>query len=279
MFKLQKFWANRGCALVQPIDLEVGAGTLHHLTLLRALDNKIWNVAYVQPCRRPRDSRYGNNPNRAGYYYQFQVLMKPAPDNIQDLCIKSLKAIGLKLKNNDLRFVEDDWENPSVGAAGLGWEIWYNGMEICQFTYMQQVGGVECKMIPGEITYGLERLVMHLQGVNSIWDINWNGEEGKKKITYGDVFLEHEKQQSAFIFEHSDTDAIFADFAKAEEMSAKLIEKGSIIPAYEQALKASHCLNLLDARNVISVTERASYIGRVRKLVKRCCERVVVSGQ
>jgi glycyl-tRNA synthetase alpha chain len=274
ILKLQKFWADYGCAVLQPIDTEVGAGTLHHFTILRAIEEKPWNAVYVQPSRRPADSRYGKNPNRVGYYYQMQVILKPSPNNIQDLYLESLREIGVDTKNNDIRFVEDNWENPSVGAAGLGWEVWYNGMEVSQFTYMQQVGGIECGMIPGEITYGLERLAMHLQGVESIFDLNWNGETGNKKITYGDVFFQHEYQQSAYVLEQTNVEDLFNDFKKYEQMSGKLVEQGLYIPAYEQALKASHTLNLLDARGVISATERASYINRVRALVMKCCEKV-----
>lgn len=272
ILKLQNYWAEYGCTLLQPLDLEIGAGTLHPATVLRALGKTPWNVAYPQPCRRPADSRYGQNPNRVGHYYQFQVLLKPAPDNIQELFLKSMEAIGVDVKNNDIRFVEDDWENPTVGASGLGWEVWFNGMEIVQFTYMQQIGGIECELIPGELTYGLERVAMHIQGVDNIFDINWNGLEGDKKITYRDVFLESEKQNSSYILEYSDVEVIFRHFADAENASKLLSEKLLPIPAYEQALKASHLLNLLDARGVISATERASYIARIRNLVRTSCE-------
>ncbi len=272
ILNLQKYWADYGCALLQPLDLEVGAGTLHPATVLRALGKKPWNVAYPQPSRRPTDARYARNPNRVGHYYQFQVFLKPAPDNIQDLFLKSLEAIGIDTKNNDIRFVEDDWENPTVGASGLGWEVWFNGMEIVQFTYMQQVGGIKCELTAGELTYGLERMAMHIQNVDSIFDINWNGQEGDKKITYSDVFLENEKQHSAYILEHCDSEILFRHFADAEKTSQILSKEQLPIPAYEQALKASHLLNLLDARGVISATERASYIGRVRNLVKAACE-------
>lgn len=271
ILKLQQFWADQGCAILQPVDLEVGAGTLHQATVLRALGDKPWKVAYAQPCRRPTDGRYGQNPNRLSHYYQFQVFLKPAPQNIRELYLQSLELIGLDIKNNDVRFVEDDWENPTVGAAGLGFEVWFNGMEITQFTYMQQVGGIECKLVAGEITYGLERIAMHVQNVDSVFDINWNGASGDKKITYGDVFLENEKQNSAFMLEHSIPEVLFKNFADCEEMAQILIAKNLPIPAYEQALKTSHLLNLLDARGAISATERASYIARVRNLVKAVC--------
>lgn len=274
ILQLQDFWAKQGCAILQPVDLEVGAGTLHQATVLKALGEKPWKVAYAQPCRRPTDARFGNNPNRLSHYYQFQVLLKPAPQNIRELYLQSLELIGLDVKNNDLRFVEDDWENPTVGAAGLGYEVWFNGMEITQFTYMQQVGGIECKLVAGEITYGLERIAMHIQNVDSIFDINWNGKEGSEKITYGDVFLENEKQNSSFILELSNPEVLFRNFSECEEMAKILIAKKLPIPAYEQALKTSHLLNLLDARQAISATERASYIGRVRNLVRAVCELV-----
>ncbi len=271
---LQNFWSSQGCAILQPIDIEVGAGTLHPATILRALGPKPWKVAYVQPSRRPTDARYAQNPNRLSHYYQFQVLLKPAPKNIKDLYLQSLDLIGLNTKSNDIRFVEDDWENPSVGASGLGWEVWFNGMEISQFTYMQQVGGIECDLISGEITYGLERIAMHIQGVDSIFDINWNGLSGAEKISYGDVFKQSEIENSAFILEHSNIENLFKNFLEAKQQSQILAEKNLPIPAYEQALKASHILNLLDARSAISVSERASYINQIRGLVKAACELV-----
>jgi glycyl-tRNA synthetase alpha chain len=274
---LQNFWSDFGCTILQPYDNEVGAGTLHPATVLRAIGKKPWNVAYAQPSRRPADARYGKNPNRLGHYYQYQVLLKPAPENIQDLFIDSLDKIGIDTKNNDIRFVEDDWENPTVGASGLGWEVWFNGMEIVQFTYMQQVGGIECSLIPGELTYGLERIAMHIQNVDSIFDINWNGGVGAKKVSYGDVFLESEKQNSAYVMEHSNLDNLLKDFDKAERQSELLIEKNLPITAYEHALKASHLLNLLDARGVVSPTQRVSYISRVRELVKKSCQLMVVN--
>ncbi len=276
IFTLQQFWATQGCAVLQPIDVEVGAGTLHPATVLRALGPKPWKVAYVQPSRRPTDARYAQNPNRLSHYYQFQVLLKPAPKNIKDLYLQSLDLIGLDTKNNDVRFVEDDWENPSVGASGLGWEVWFNGMEVSQFTYMQQVGGIECEIIAGEITYGLERIAMHIQGVDSIFDLNWNGKSGVEKISYGDVFKQSEIENSAFILEHSNTENLFRNFTESKEQSQFLAEKNLPIPAYEQALKASHILNLLDARGAISVNERASYIGQIRSLVKAACELAIV---
>jgi glycyl-tRNA synthetase alpha chain len=278
IFDLQQFWANQGCAILQPIDLEVGAGTLHSATVLRALGKKPWKVAYAQPCRRPTDARYAKNPNRLSHYYQFQVLLKPAPKDIKDLYLQSLDLIGLETKKNDVRFVEDDWENPSVGASGLGWEVWFNGMEISQFTYMQQVGGIECEIISGEITYGLERIIMHIQGVDSIFDINWNGLEGDKKITYGDVFKQSEIENSAFILEHTNIETLFRNFGECKQQAQSLSEKNLPIPAYEQALKASHILNLLDARGAVSANERASYINQIRGLVKAVCELMVVKG-
>ena len=272
ILQLQQFWAAQGCAILQPIDIEVGAGTLHPSTVLKAIGKKPWKAAYVQPSRRPTDARYAKNPNRLSHYYQFQVLLKPAPKNIKELYLKSLDLIGLNTHGNDIRFVEDDWENPSVGASGLGWEVWFNGMEITQFTYMQQVGGIECEVIAGEITYGLERIAMHVQGVNSIFDINWNGLEGRDKISYGDVFRESEIQNSGFILEHSNTEILFRNFSESVAQSKVLAEKKLPIPAYEQALKASHFLNLLDARGSISVNERASYIAQIRGLVRAACE-------
>ena len=275
ILNLQNYWADIGCAILQPIDIEVGAGTLHPATILQSLIRKNWNIAYVQPCRRPTDSRYGNNPNRLGSYYQFQTILKPAPDNIKELFLESLTAIGIDIKNNDIRFVEDDWENPTVGASGLGWEVWYNGMEITQFTYMQQIGGIECSTIPVEITYGLERIAMHIQDIDNIFDINWNDREGKEKITYRDVFLETEKQNSAYILEHSNKDILLQDFIECEIEARNLIDNNLPIAAYEKALKSSHILNLLDARGVISEKERVSYISRVRAMVKESCSKLV----
>lgn len=260
---LQKYWADQGCALLQPYDMEVGAGTSHTATFLRAIGPEPWKAAYVQPSRRPKDGRYGDNPNRLQHYYQYQVVLKPAPDNILDLYLGSLRALGFDLKKNDVRFVEDDWENPTLGAWGLGWEVWLNGMEVTQFTYFQQVGGIDCCPATGEITYGLERLAMYLQGVDNVYKLLWT--EG---LTYGDVYHQNEVEQSAYNFEHSDADFLFAAFAAHEKKALELIEEKLALPAYEQVLKAAHTFNLLDARGAISVTERAAYIGRIRTLAR-----------
>jgi glycyl-tRNA synthetase alpha chain len=265
---LQQFWIDQGCVLLQPYDTEVGAGTLHPATVLKALGPKPWNVAYVQPSRRPGDGRYGENPNRLGHYYQFQVILKPSPDNIQELYLQSLEKLGVNTKEHDIRFVEDDWENPTVGAWGLGWEVWCDGMEVSQFTYMQQVGGIECDPIPGELTYGLERLAMYIQGVENVYDLRWND----AGVTYGDVFLENERQFSAYCLEKSDTAMLFRHFEDAEKESQAMVKEGLPLPAYHAGLKASHLLNLLCARGVVGVTERAAYIARVRNLVKDACE-------
>ncbi|KQQ47298.1 glycine--tRNA ligase subunit alpha [Duganella sp. Leaf126] len=271
---LQTYWDQQGCALLQPYDMEVGAGTFHTGTFLRAIGPEPWRAAYVQPSRRPKDGRYGENPNRGQHYYQYQVVMKPAPDNILDLYLGSLEALGLDLKQNDVRFVEDDWESPTLGAWGLGWEVWLNGMEVTQFTYFQQVGGLDCKPVLGEITYGVERLAMYLQGVENMYDLVWttweeNGPAGEpvtKTLKYGDVFHQNEVEQSAYNFEHSNTELLFAQFNNHESEAKRLIEAQLTLPAYEQIMKASHSFNLLDARGAISVTERAAYIGRVRAL-------------
>ena len=260
---LQKYWADQGCALLQPYDMEGGAGTSHTATFLRAIGPEPWKAAYVQPSRRPKDGRYGDNPNRLQHYYQYQVVLKPAPDNILDLYLGSLRALGFDLKKNDVRFVEDDWENPTLGAWGLGWEVWLNGMEVTQFTYFQQVGGIDCRPATGEITYGLERLAMYLQGVDNVYKLLWT--EG---LTYGDVYHQNEVEQSAYNFEHSDADFLFAAFAAHEKKALELIEEKLALPAYEQVLKAAHTFNLLDARGAISVTERAAYIGRIRTLAR-----------
>jgi len=262
---LQQYWAERGCVILQPLDMEVGAGTFHPATFLRAIGPEPWAAAYVQPSRRPTDGRYGENPNRLQHYYQFQVVIKPSPLDIQELYLDSLKMLGLNPLEHDIRFVEDNWESPTLGAWGLGWEVWLNGMEVTQFTYFQQVGGLECKPVTGEITYGLERIAMYLQGKNSIYDLTWaDGPLGK--ITYGDVFHQNEVEQSTYNFEHANTEVLFQAFDDYERESQKLIEAGLPLPAYEQVLKASHSFNLLDARHAISVTERQRYILRVRTL-------------
>ncbi|VAW87803.1 Glycyl-tRNA synthetase alpha chain [hydrothermal vent metagenome] len=262
---LQQYWAGHGCVLLQPYDMEVGAGTFHPATFLRAIGPEPWAAAYVQPSRRPTDGRYGENPNRLQHYYQFQVVIKPSPLNIQELYLDSLRAMGLDLLEHDVRFVEDNWESPTLGAWGLGWEVWLNGMEVTQFTYFQQVGGLSCAPVSGEITYGLERIAMYLQGVESIFDLVWaDGPLGK--VTYGDVFHQNEVEMSTYNFEYADVDALFAAFDNCESESQKLIEASLPLPAYEMVLKASHLFNMLDARHAISVTERARFIGRVRTL-------------
>lgn len=265
---LQSFWATQGCVILQPYDVEMGAGTFHPATALRALGEKPWKAAYVQPSRRPSDGRYGENPNRLQHYYQFQVILKPSPDNIQELYLQSLKELGIEPMRHDIRFVEDDWESPTLGAWGLGWEVWLDGMEVTQFTYFQQVGGIECRPVSGEITYGLERLAMYIQGVENVYDLDFNGEG----VTYGDVFLENEKQFSAYNLEHANTDILLQHFKDAEKECAALLEKQLPLPAFDQCIKASHHFNLLDARGVISVTERAAYIAKVRALAKGCAE-------
>ncbi len=280
---LQRYWADYGCVILQPYDMEVGAGTFHPATTLRALGPKPWKAAYVQPSRRPKDGRYGENPNRLQHYYQFQVILKPNPPDLQDLYLKSLYAIGIDPTLHDIRFVEDDWESPTLGAWGLGWECWCDGMEVSQFTYFQQVAGFECAPVSGELTYGLERLAMYVQGVERVYDLNFNGREGAEKVTYGDVFLQAEQEYSRHNFEHSDTAMLFEQFKMAESACKKYLEAGwstagnekrhlMALPAYDQCIKASHVFNLLDARGVISVTERQSYILRVRELAKACGE-------
>jgi glycyl-tRNA synthetase alpha chain len=267
ILELQTFWAERGCVLLQPYDMMVGAGTFHPATLLRSLGPEPWKAAYVQPSRRPSDGRYGENPNRLQHYYQFQVILKPSPDDFQEVYLKSLTTLGIDPKRHDIRFVEDDWESPTLGAWGLGWEVWCDGMEVSQFTYFQQVGGFDCDPVAGEITYGLERLAMYVQGVENVFDLDWNGE-----VTYGDVFLEAEREYSRHNFEHADTGILFRHFADAEKECAALLAEDLPLPAYDQCIAASHLFNLLDARGVISVTERASYLARVRALAKSCCE-------
>jgi len=264
---LQHYWAGEGCVLMQPYDMEVGAGTFHTATFLRALGPEPWNAAYVQPSRRPTDGRYGDNPFRLQHYYQFQVVMKPSPDNLIERYLGSLAAVGIDALIHDIRFVEDNWESPTLGAWGLGWEVWLNGMEVTQFTYFQQAGGLDCRPVTGEITYGLERLAMYLQGVESVYDLVWSdGAAGR--VTYGDVFHQNEVEQSAYNFEHADTAALFAEFERREQACGKLLEASLSLPAYEQVLKASHAFNLLDARKAISVTERQRYILRVRALAR-----------
>ena len=290
ILKLQSYWDAQGCALLQPYDMEVGAGTSHTATFLRALGPEPWKAAYVQPSRRPKDGRYGNNPNRLQHYYQYQVVLKPAPANILELYLGSLEALGFDLTVNDVRFVEDDWENPTLGAWGLGWEVWLNGMEVTQFTYFQQVGGIDCKPITGEITYGLERLAMYLQGVENVYDLVWtetavapgrsqadaanlggggprSGEPGGK-LLYRDVYHQNEVEQSTYNFEHSDVEYLLQAFGAHEKQARYLMQQQLALPAYEQVLKAAHTFNLLDARGAISVTERAAYIGRIRNLAR-----------
>ena len=273
IFKLQNYWASKGCAILQPYDVEVGAGTFHPATVIRALGPKFWNVAYVQPSRRPTDGRYGEHPNRLGHYYQFQVILKPSPDNIQELYLESIKELGIDPTTHDIRFVEDDWESPTLGASGLGWEVWCNGMEISQFTYMQQIGGIDCRPTPGEITYGLERLALYIQDKDHVMDLDWNSEVGDRALTYRDVFFESEKQISEYNEKYANVDILIKQFSEAESQCKELVEKNLPLPAYDFCLKASHIFNLLNARKVISVTERASYIGRVRALAKMVCEK------
>ena len=278
---LQLFWARQGCVILQPYDMEVGAGTFHPATVLRALGPRPWKAAYVQPSRRPTDGRYGENPNRFQHYYQFQVVLKPSPENIQQLYLESLYEIGIDPKKHDIRFVEDDWESPTLGAWGLGWEVWCDGMEVSQFTYFQQVGGFECSPVAGELTYGLERLAMYVQGVDRFHDLNFNGLEDEGKVTYGDIFVQAEQEYSRHNFEYADTKKLFRNFEDAADECRALLEKGAgqgtdgghgcVLPAYDQCIKASHLFNLLDARGVISVTERQAYILRVRELAKACC--------
>ena len=266
IINLQKFWSKNGCVILQPYDMEVGAGTFHPATTLRSLGPKPWKAAYVQPSRRPTDGRYGNNPNRLQHYYQFQVIIKPSPDNIKLTYLKSLSAIGIDVKNHDIRFVEDDWESPTLGAAGLGWEVWCDGMEVTQFTYFQQMTGLECKPVPVEITYGLERLCMFVQGKDNVFELDWNNEG----IKYKEVFLQAEKEFSAYNFEFANTEILLENFESAEKECVSLLEKKLVLPAYDQCLKASHFFNLLDARGVIGVAERTGYITRIRELAKGC---------
>jgi glycyl-tRNA synthetase alpha chain len=276
---LHNYWAAYGCVILQPYDMEVGAGTFHPATTLRSVGSKPWNAAYVQPSRRPSDGRFGENPNRMQHFYQYQVLLKPSPPDLQDLYLGSLKAIGIDSETHDLRFVEDDWESPTLGAWGLGWEVWCDGMEVSQFTYFQQVGGLDCSPVSGELTYGLERLAMYIQGVDNVYDLNFNGGQGDKRVSYGDVFLQAEQEFSRYNFEHANTEALFRHFKDAEVECQSLLTTGETegrhqmaLPAYDQCIKASHVFNLLDARGVISVTERQAYILRVREMAKGCCQ-------
>ncbi len=267
---LQKFWAEYGCVILQPYDMEIGAGTFHPATALRSLGKQPWKAAYVQPSRRPTDGRYGDNPNRLQHYYQFQVLLKPSPEDSQDLYLRSLYHLGIDPGRHDIRFVEDDWESPTLGASGLGWEVWVDGMEVTQFTYFQQVGGIECDPVSLELTYGLERLAMFIQGVDNVFDLDWNG----AGVTYGDVFLRNEQEFSAYNFEHADTQILKRHFEDAESECKALLDldRPLALPAYEKCLKASHLFNMLDARGVVSATERPALIARVRELAKGCCE-------
>tara|TARA_B100001121_G_scaffold55639_1_gene49218 strand:+ start:129 stop:1007 length:879 start_codon:yes stop_codon:yes gene_type:complete len=264
VINLQKYWSKQGCIILQPYDIEVGAGTFHPATTLRSLGSRSWKAAYVQPSRRPTDGRYGENPNRLQHYYQYQVIIKPSPDKIKQMYLKSLETIGINVKSHDIRFVEDDWESPTLGASGLGWEVWCDGMEITQFTYFQQMAGVECKPVPVELTYGLERICMFVQKKNNVFDIEWNNDG----VTYKDVFHLAEKEYSSYNFEHADTKILFDNFNNAEKECKSLLEKNLALPAYDQCLKASHIFNLLDARGVIAVAERTGYINRIRDLAK-----------
>ena len=266
-FRLERFWSDKGCVIQQPYDIEVGAGTMNPATCLRAIGPEPWRVAYIEPSRRPTDGRYGENPNRLQHYYQYQVIIKPTPDNIIDLYIESLTALGIDPSEHDIRFVEDDWESPTVGAWGLGWEVWLDGMEITQFTYFQQVGGIDMELVPAEITYGIERIAMYVQKVESVYDLNWVG-----KVTYGDVHLSGEIENSYYNFEISDAKMLFQLFSMYEAEAKRILDAGFVQPAYDYVLKCSHTFNLLDARNAISVTERTGYIGRIRALACRCCE-------
>ena len=271
VFRLQSFWSARGCVVAQAYDMEMGAGTFHPATFLRAIGPEPWRAAYVQPSRRPTDGRYGDNPNRLQHYFQFQVLLKPSPDDIQALYLESLRTLGIDLNVHDVRFVEDNWESPTLGAWGLGWEVWLNGMEITQFTYFQQVGGLDCRPVAGEITYGLERIAMYLQGVNSVYDLLWT-QSGNGRVTYGDIYHQNEVEMSAYNFEHADTAALFTWFDHCEAAATRMIDVKLPLPAYEQMLKASHTFNLLDARRALSVTERQRYILRVRTLARAIAE-------
>lgn len=272
ILKLQNFWADQGCVILQPYDMEMGAGTFHPATTLKTLGPNPWCTAYVQPSRRPTDGRYGENPNRVQHYYQFQVILKPAPQNAQELLLQSLAEIGIDSKVHDLRFVEDNWEGPTLGASGLGWEVWCDGQEIVQYTYFQQLGGMSCAPVAVELTYGLERCACVVQETGNMFDLDWNGGEGDLAVTYGDIFKRNEQEFSAYNFKHANVEDLFNSFNRAEIESQQLLQEGLVLPAYDQCLKASHLFNLLDARGVISVMERAAYIARVRSLAKACCE-------
>ncbi|MFK7975296.1 MAG: glycine--tRNA ligase subunit alpha [Halioglobus sp.] len=276
ILKLQEFWAQHGCVVLQPLDMEVGAGTFHPATFLRAVGPESWNAAYVQPCRRPTDGRYGENPNRLQHYYQFQVALKPSPPEIQSLYLESLSTLGIDSAIHDIRFVEDNWESPTLGAWGLGWEVWLNGMEVTQFTYFQQAGGLECYPVTGEITYGIERIAMYLQGVDSIYDLLW-ADTPNGRVTYGDVFHQNEVEMSKYNFEEADVPALFSYFDQCEKDALRLVEKGLPLPAYEMVMKASHAFNLLDARHAISVTERQRFILRVRTLAREVAQAYLLS--
>ena len=282
IMNLERYWADQGCVVLQPFDNEVGAGTFHTATTLRSLGPGVWRTAYVQPSRRPTDGRYGENPNRLQHYYQYQLIIKPSPENAQQLYLDSLTAIGINIDEHDVRFVEDDWESPTLGAWGLGWEVWIDGMEVTQFTYFQQMGGFECDPVPLELTYGLERLTMYIQGVDSVYDIVWARGEDGTEFTYGDVYLENEREHSTYNFEIADTDFLFGEFDRYEKECLRILEKGLPLPAYDYVLKCSHAFNLLDARGVISATERMGYILRVRTIAKAVAasylENVVAKG-
>jgi glycyl-tRNA synthetase alpha chain len=272
ILSLEHYWAEQGCVILQPYDVEMGAGTFHPATTLRSLGPEPWRAAYVQPSRRPSDGRYGENPNRLQHFYQFQAILKPSPANAQELYLASLERLGIDPRRHDIRFVEDDWESPTLGAWGLGWEVWCDGMEISQYTYFQQVGGIDCDPVSVEYTYGLERLAMYVQGVESVFDLDFNGAAGPLRMTYGDVFLQSEREYSAYNFERADTALLLRHFEDAETECAALLAHALALPAYDQCIKASHLFNLLDARGVVSVTERQAYIARVRTLAKACCE-------
>ena len=268
LLTLQQFWIEQGCTLLHPIDTEVGAATLHPVTMSKSLGQKPWKIAYLQPCRRPGDGRYAQNPNRMQYYYQFQVLIKPSPSDIQDLCLKSIKELGIDNKNHDIRFLHNDWENVTLGACGVGWEVWCDGMEIIQFTYMQQVGGIQCSLIPAEITYGIERVAMYIQNKNSVWDLSWS-----KKMNYREIYQDQEIEFCFFNFEGENTSILLKHFSDFEKMSIDLLNKNLVYPSYSYCLKASHTFNILDSRNIFSVTERENYVSRIRDLSKSCCDK------